>query len=236
MSVEIGRVVRLFRYPIKSVGGEAIDVAEVNERGLLGDRFWAVEDENGKFGSGKSTRRFRQMDGLLEFRATHRGATPLLVLPDGSELEATAEEATAILSQRTGKNVSVQPEREISHFDEGAIHFLTTSALALLEQVHGQSVDVRRLRPNIVLDTGKNREHLEAEWRGKQLAIGDSLIIETDYLMPRCVMVNMTQHNLPEDSRVLKSIAQINTDVCFGAFARVIQAGKIQLNDSARLL
>lgn len=231
----VGHVQELFRHPIKSVGGERITHSDVTERGLTGDRFWAVEDTEGKFGSGKSTRRFRQMNGLLNFRAVYRGEMPVLVLPDGTELDATSAEAAALLSQRTGKTVTVTPERDISHFDEGAIHFITTSALALLREKHGSNVDVRRFRPNIVIDTGDEPAHLEADWLGKQISIGTSLVLEVAYLMPRCVMVNMPQHDLPEDDRVLKSIARINEDVCFGAFARVVKPGQVNVSDGAQL-
>lgn len=232
----VGHVSELFRYPIKSVGGERLSSAQVNRRGLEGDRFWAVEDEEGKFGSGKSTRRFRQMDGLLEFCSYYRDDLPMLVLPDGSEVEATSPEATAALRQCTGKTVTVTAERHISHFDEGAIHLLTTSALSLLNELHGTTVDVRRLRNNITLDTGKYPRHLEADWIGKRLFIGDGLVLEIAYLMPRCVMVNLAQYNLPQDPQVLKTIAKMNPDVCIGVLAHVLQSGEIKLGDTAKLL
>lgn len=236
MRGEIGRVTRLFRYPIKSVGGEEIQYSDVTERGFKGDRFWAVEDEEGKFGSGKSTRRFRQMSGLLDFRARYEGDVPLLILPDDSGVQATSAEATAQLRQHTGKNVSVQPERDISHFDEGAVHFITTSALALLEKVHGEPVDLRRLRPNLILDTGTATQHLEESWVGQQLTLGDTLVLEVAYLMPRCVMVNLPQHKLSEDKFLLKSIARINPEARFGALARVVRGGSLRLGDSAQFL
>ncbi|RJF72669.1 MOSC domain-containing protein [Deinococcus cavernae] len=236
MPEPVGHVTELFRYPIKSVGGEHLTQTNVTERGLTGDRFWAVEDENGKFGSGKSTRRFRQMNGLLNFRAFSRGETPVLVRPDGTELDAISDEAATILSEHTGKTISVTPERGISHFDEGAIHFITTSALSLLRDKHGSDVDVRRFRPNIVLDTGTQPRHLEADWLGQRLSIGASLVLEVAYLMPRCVMVNMAQHDLGEDNHVLKTISKINPEVCFGAFARVIRTGQIRLGDTAQLI
>ncbi|MCP2015162.1 uncharacterized protein YcbX [Deinococcus sp. HSC-46F16] len=238
MTTTVGQVVELFRYPIKSIGGERLTSAEINRRGLVGDRFWAVEDEEGKFGSGKTTRRFRRMEGLLEFRAFLRDGpdVPMLALPDGAEVLATSPEATAALRERTGQQVAVTAEREVSHFDEGALHLLTTSALGRLAQVHGAPVDVRRLRNNITLDTSPAQGHLEEEWVGRHLALGEELIVEIAYLMPRCVMVNMAQHDLPEDNRVLKSISEINPDVCLGAFAQVVQPGIVRLGDTARLV
>jgi uncharacterized protein YcbX len=58
------------RFPVKSMLGEVLTAADVTGRGLAGDREWAVRDPDGKFGSGKNTRRFRRMPGLFDFRAT----------------------------------------------------------------------------------------------------------------------------------------------------------------------
>jgi uncharacterized protein YcbX len=59
------KVLEIRRYPIKSLLGEQPPAAEVDQRGLTGDRLWAVRDTEGKLGSGKNTRRFRRMPGLF---------------------------------------------------------------------------------------------------------------------------------------------------------------------------
>ncbi len=235
MTPTLGQVSRLFRYPVKSMGGEALEQAEVHLRGIEGDRVWAVEDEDGHFGSGKSTRRFRRMDGLLEFHSYYRpgGGTPVLVTPEGLECEATSPEAAGILRSRIGKLVQIKPEGSISHFDEGPLHLVTTSALAALEERHGRPVDVQRLRTNITLTTTGPHGHLEADWMGRRLRIGPEVVIDIAALMPRCVMVNMAQRELPEDTGVLRTIAQMHLDACLGVMARVLQPGTIRLGDAA---
>jgi uncharacterized protein len=67
----VGSVAELRRYPVKSLTGEVLRAADVDVRGLVGDRAWAVTDTDGRFGSGKTTRRFRRMDGLLQLTATY---------------------------------------------------------------------------------------------------------------------------------------------------------------------
>ncbi|MFJ6780414.1 MOSC N-terminal beta barrel domain-containing protein [Streptomyces yangpuensis] len=57
MADEAGVIERLWRYPIKSTGGELLQSAQVDLRGLVGDRLYAVRDGHGRFGSGKNTRR-----------------------------------------------------------------------------------------------------------------------------------------------------------------------------------
>lgn len=231
----VGHVSELFRYPIKSVGGEKVSRFHINERGVEGDRLWAVENEEGKFGSGKTTRRFRRVEGLLEFRSYYLEGCdiPVLVLPDGSEHPATSLEARDALVRQTGKTVEVTAEREISHFDEGAVHVLSTSSLQLLSELHGAAVDVRRLRNNITLKTSSVASHLEADWLGRQLTIGPDVVLEIFRLMPRCVMVNMKQYGLDEDHDVLKSVAKLSPDICLGAVARVLQTGLVSVGDKA---
>ena len=63
------RVIRLWRYPVKSMLGEEYEYLDIDERGAKGDRLFAVRDVDGKFGSGKTTRRFRKIDGLFGFSA-----------------------------------------------------------------------------------------------------------------------------------------------------------------------
>ncbi|MGE5156296.1 MAG: MOSC N-terminal beta barrel domain-containing protein [Betaproteobacteria bacterium] len=70
------------RYPVKSMPGQILPSVEVGERGLAGDRLWAVRDEDGKLGSGKNTHRFRRSPGLFRFRANAAEPAPIVELPD----------------------------------------------------------------------------------------------------------------------------------------------------------
>ena len=64
------RVTKLRRYPVKAMAGEALDTVEVDDRGLVGDRWYAVVDDEGRFASGKAGRRFRRRDEVLAHAAS----------------------------------------------------------------------------------------------------------------------------------------------------------------------
>ena len=86
----LGRVSELHRYPVKSLTGEQVPRLRVEERGVVGDRLWSVRDPDGKLGSGKSSRRFRRMPGLLELRARYDepyDGVPVLTFPDGRTVD-----------------------------------------------------------------------------------------------------------------------------------------------------
>lgn len=63
-------VVSLRRYPVKGMAGEALETAEIDGRGLNWDRWYAVVDEQGRFASGKESRRFRRRDAVVTSAAT----------------------------------------------------------------------------------------------------------------------------------------------------------------------
>jgi uncharacterized protein len=107
-------------------------VAGMDRRGVVGDRRWAVYTDDGGIGSGKTTRRFRRVDGLLELRATLDGAVvPLVHFPSGplaADDEATGERLSAVV----GRSVRLRPEGEVPHHDESPVHLITTAALRSL--------------------------------------------------------------------------------------------------------
>ena len=66
--VEIGSVVSLWRHPVKSMMGEELNASAVTERGLLGDRAYAlVDSSDGKVVSAKNPKKW---PNLFDFRAT----------------------------------------------------------------------------------------------------------------------------------------------------------------------
>src|SRR5712692_8257172 len=91
VQIELGSVVSLWRYPVKSMQGEELNATEVTECGLLGDRVWALVDAaDDKVASAKNPRKWPD---LFAFRAAfveppRPGFLPPLriTLPDGSNL------------------------------------------------------------------------------------------------------------------------------------------------------
>lgn len=70
----------LHRFPVKSMSGEERNHLDVDARGCVGDRVWSVRTADGKIGSGKNTRRFAAVPGLLELRAEERNEACLGVI------------------------------------------------------------------------------------------------------------------------------------------------------------
>jgi uncharacterized protein YcbX len=225
----------LWRYPVKSMRGERVKRLKLDRRGMIGDRLYAVRDEAGKFGSGKTTRRFRRIDGLLQFRAVYDDGVPLLTFPDGTAIRGDDPAIHVALSAQLAMPVTLSREAEISHFDAGPLHLLTTASLRTLGGVLGApALDGRRFRPNILIETEAGG-FPEDTWQGQDMAVGPDVRLRVAGRTERCVMVGLAQDELPSDPRILKAVARVNA-VCLGVYAEVLTPGTIRIGDSIRLL
>ena len=106
---------------MKSTAGEALQTVEVDQRGLLRDRGWAVYTADGGIASGKTSRRFRKIDGLMKWRSTapaDSNDVPQLHSPRGSSYSVDDPRAAEALTHNFGQPLTLRPERSMSHYDD----------------------------------------------------------------------------------------------------------------------
>jgi uncharacterized protein YcbX len=112
--VEVGSVVSLWRYPVKSMMGEELNATEVTKVGLLGDRAYAlVDSSDGKVASAKNPRKWPQ---LFDFRAALADAPGIgakvppvrITLPDGTVANSEQPDLNQILSKVLEREVTVE--------------------------------------------------------------------------------------------------------------------------------
>ncbi len=238
----LGCVAALWRYPVKSLLGEACTSLRFEARGVVGDRLFAVRNPEGKFGSGKSTRRFRQMDGLLDFSAHYveddqGAALPELHFPDGQLLRGDSPALDGALSEALGQPVTLAREAEVSHFDAGPVHLLSTASLQWLgEALPGVDVDARRFRPNLLIqcEPGVPAAPVELAWMGRTLRLGNAVRLRISAATERCGMVTLAQGELAREAGVLRHIAQA-ADMKFGVYAQVLVPGLVRAGDPVSL-
>jgi hypothetical protein len=110
----VGSIISLWRYPVKSMQGEELNASTVTERGLLGDRSYALLDAvDGKVGSAKNPRKW---PGLFDFRAAFveppRLDTPLppvcITLPDGTLVSSQQADVERVLAAVVGREVTLR--------------------------------------------------------------------------------------------------------------------------------
>jgi uncharacterized protein len=181
------RVIELWRYPVKSMLGERLDVAELGPGGIEGDRGWALFDT--ETGAVLTARR----DPVLLFAAGRLRAhgEVEVVLPDGT---VTADDG--VLSGWVGRPVELRRAGGDAPFhddDEARVSLVSTATLG--------GWDRRRFRANVVLDSGG-----EDELSGTKIRLGDA-VLAVGAAIPRCVMVTRPQAGgIGRDTTVLKTI------------------------------
>ncbi|MFG2818725.1 MOSC domain-containing protein [Kitasatospora sp. NPDC048365] len=235
MAEIIGVVERLWRYPVKSTGGEPLDTVEVDGRGLAGDRLYAVRDGSGKLGSGKNTRRFRRMDGLLRLgsRLGARIDAPELIDPLGTPVADPTAFLRAYLEQ---DDVELAREDAVSHFDQLPVSVLTTATLDWVRAaVPTAVVDERRFRPNVLLRTPPGTPPFaEDTWFGREGTLSGGVRLAFVRASERCAMSGIAQPGLPHAPEILKAIAQAH-DRRLDALATVARPGRLCLGDTLTL-
>ena len=123
--MRIGTVRELWRFPVKSMGGERVDAAAIDERGVHGDRLWAVRDEE----KGALTNA-KRIPSLLMLDARYvrepapdvgPGTVPdvIITFPDGTTVSSSDAHVDARLSEFLGKRVtlcSLHPASDKAHY------------------------------------------------------------------------------------------------------------------------
>lgn len=118
-----------------------------------------------------------------------------------------------------------------TYLDAFPLLVMTTSAVrALREALPQSSIDLRRFRPNLVIDTPGSQGHPEFGWVGGRLEIGSS-VLEIVEACPRCVMVTREiDATTPEDRSVLRHVVR-ELDQNVGVYARVVTPGLVRVDD-----
>ena len=229
-STRVGPVVGLYRYPVKSLRGEQRCALRVEARGVVGDRLYALRNLEGKFGSGKSTRRFRRMEGLLDLAAAYADGAPVITFPDGRAIAGTDPAIHDCLSAHVRQSVTLVREDDISHFDDSPLHLISTAGLRTLGLA---TTDAQRFRPNVVIDV-PGYGFVEDTWIGRELLLGDVRLRITGGAV-RCVMIGMAQEDLPARPELLRHVGDLH-ETCFGVYATVVTPGDIVVGVDARVV
>ena len=126
-------------------------------------------------------------------------------------------------------------------FDIAVIHIFITSTIDRLRELYPEGrFEVRRFRPNIVVESAsssaekKKKGFIENLWVGKKLKIGEDIVLKIIAPCTRCVMITLPQADLPRDLGILRTVAQYNR-VTAGIYASVHRGGTIRRGDQVQL-
>ncbi len=118
-----------------------------------------------------------------------------------------------------------------TYFDAFSLLIMSNESLVSMQAASDAVIDVRRFRPNIVLDWGQTDDaYPEEEWAGKQARLGEALI-QFEVACPRCVMTTHGFADIPQQPQVMRSLVKHNGGN-LGIYASVLEGGTVRLGDS----
>lgn len=277
-----GSVAEIWRYPVKSMGGEQLAQSAVDARGLHADRMWAVRDVAlGTFTTARRWPALLQCSARFAEDPAGRSARPgdvlevLVTFPDGTEVSSFDPSIHDRLTDLIGRTARLEPLPAVSDkkayrtpqatkadlrrqfmiaddeplpdlssfpirrlaelaryatpvgalYDVYPLLLLTTASLRAMEQVAPESrFDVRRFRPNLLIDVG-GADLAEFAWCGGRLR-GTQVSLSTDIPAIRCSIPTREQADLPSDPDILRAV-NAHADRCLGVYTTVEQGGTL---------
>jgi uncharacterized protein len=242
MLIEIGHVEAIFRYPVKSMRGQRLEVANLGWHGLDGDRrlaFRRMDDRSGFPWLSAS-----KLPELLLFAPQRRqgdaredgaqGDLPTHIrTPDGDEMPVFGEDLAAEVERRYGAPVQMM---QLKHgiFDEATISVIASDTVREIGRLAGRSLDMRRFRPNVVVRLLRSVPFQEDEWLGGVLSFGegdDAPAITVTMRDVRCSMVNLDPDSASPAPEVLKAIVRANQNNA-GIYGAVTRLGRLAVGQT----
>lgn len=236
--IEVGTIEAIFRYPVKSMRGEALAAAALGWHGVEGDRRLALRrlDERGGF-PWLTAGTLPDLIRYTPVRAGDAEALPTHVrTPEGETLPIFGDALAADIGRRHGAGVQML---HLKHgiFDDACVSVIAAATVHEVGRLAGCAHDVRRFRPNILVRTADGVPFGEDGWVGGVLTFGDAAdaaAVAVTLRDVRCGMVNLDADGGPAAPEVLKAVVRANGN-CAGVYGTVTRAGGLAVGQSVRL-
>lgn len=241
-STEVGVVKALYRYPVKSMGGEEIDVTQVWWHGFEGDRKYAFVQSDNRSGFPWLTA--RQIPTLLRFQPYFTDSMNVkdsrvqVKTPSGQDLLLQSDALHQEIAKLTRLNFHLM-QLGRGAVDSMAVSLISSASIQAIGDRIGESfLDVRRFRANVLVEPFDQQAFSEEDWLGGQLVFGErdtSARIHANRQNVRCMMINLDPDTAQQNGKILRQVSQ-ERDECAGIYGSVQAPGTIQVGDVIRLL
>jgi uncharacterized protein YcbX len=240
MIIEIGHVEGIFRYPVKSMASEQLEIANLGWHGLDGDRRLAFRRIDNR--SGVPWLSASKFPDLLLYTPLRRedgaqGDHPTRIrTPDGVEMPVLGEELAEEVGRRYGTAVQMM-QLDNGIFDDASISVIASDTVREISRLAGQSPDVRRFRPNVVVRLLRPVAFQENDWIGGVLSFGeggDAPAITVTSHDVRCSVIGLDPDSARAAPEVLKAVVRANENRA-GIYGAVTRIGRLAVGQTVRL-
>jgi uncharacterized protein YcbX len=230
----VGRVVGLWRYPVKSMAAEPLAEVDVSWHGLAGDRRWAFV-RDGVPQSGFPWLTLRERGDMSHY-------VPSFVDPAQPDKSPTVVRTPSgvvfdVTDPALAKELCTQGARVIKQnqgiFDTFPLSLITTQTIARLGETVGTVLDVQRFRPNILVQAADDAPFQEDDWVGCVLQIG-AMAMRVDKRDGRCVVITIDPMTTQRNPAILRSVAR-DRQGCLGVYGSTVTPGRMAVNDAVTL-
>ena len=259
----IGTIESLWRYPIKSMSGEAMTEAFMGFSGFYGDRCFAFKNSSARKGFPylnavvqQKMLRFRPQfryaeraakpPHLLEAMSIAPGVTPANADPNDLILDVVTPSGAVVavddpaLIEMLGEGLRGENDLSLVRSDRALTDCRPVSLISLqtvrqIEEELSIPIDKRRFRANVYLDLASDSGFAEDELVGHKLRIGSSAEIMVLERDPRCKMISLDPDTGEHNPEILRKVAQSHA-ACAGVYCAVLVEGILTNSDSIELL
>lgn len=226
----VGRVVGLWRYPVKSMAAEALPEVDVSWHGFAGDRRWAFV-RDGVAHSGFPWLTLRERADMNHYRPSFADperpdkSRTVVRTPAGATFDVT-DPALAAQLHPDGARV-IRQDRGV--FDSFPLSLVTSGTISRLAEAVGTPLEVGRFRPNILVEATDGQPFAEDDWLGCVLHVG-AMRMRVDKRDGRCVVITIDPVTGERNPAILRTVAR-ERQGCLGVYASTVAPGRIALGD-----
>lgn len=218
-----GTVAEIWRYPVKSMGGERLGSCLIAESGLEGDRRWALVDGTPNRAGKPLTA--REAEQLLTYR-TRLADDRVQVVTRGGEMRALDDRLVAELAAETSRPLTLREAAGLN-YDDSPVLVVNLNTVAAFELSAGVEVDRRRFRANLYVEGLE--PHEELRWLGRRIRAGDAEL-EVVSRCERCVVITRDPDTTQASPELLRVLTK-TSDTCMGVYCRVARRGMVSTGD-----
>lgn len=259
----IGTVESLWRYPVKSMRGEAVPELFMGFAGVFGDRCFAFKNSSARKGfpylsatAQEQMLRYRPQfrhaekatrpPNLTEAMSISPGVTPANAEPDDLAIDVVTPSGSVLavddpalremlIDGLRGENnlALVRSDRALT--DCRPVSLISLQTIRQLENELSIPLDKRRFRANIYLELDSDNGFAEDATVGRKLRLGSSAVVMVLERDPRCKMISLDPETGEHNPQVLRKVAEAH-EAYAGVYCAVLVEGILTKGDSIELL